>query len=150
MRERWHVMAGPQSLTPKPASASRPQRRFTVEEANKTLPLVRKIVADIVRTHEEIATLQQELELAKPGQQLVLQDRLQKSLGQLQDYVDELTELGCDLKDYRLGLIDFIGQHDGRDICLCWKLGEEAVGYWHEMHTGFSGRQPVSQLHEKD
>lgn len=143
-------MAGPQSLTPKPVSASRSQRRFTVAEANKTLPLVRRIVADIVGTHEEIAQLQEQLEAAKAGQQLVLQDRLQRTLGHLQDYVDELTEVGCDLKDYRLGLIDFTGQHNGRDICLCWKLGEETVGYWHELHTGFSGRQPVSQLNEKD
>ena len=143
-------MASPQFLTPKPVSASRPQRRFTVEQANKTLPLVRRIVGDIVQTHEEIAQLQEQLELAKSGQQSMLQGRLQTSLSHLQDYVDELTEVGCDLKDYRLGLIDFIGQHHGRDICLCWKLGEETVGYWHELHTGFSGRLPVSQLHEKD
>ena len=143
-------MAAPQSLTPKPVSASRSKRYFSVQDANKTLPLVRRIVSDIVRTHEEVSTLQQEMELAKSAQQLPLQDRLQQSLGHLQDYVDELTEVGCELKDYRLGLIDFIGQHDGREICLCWKLGEDAVAYWHELHTGFSGRLPVSQLNEKD
>lgn len=143
-------MAGPQFLTPKPVSAPRAQRRFTVDQANKTLPLVRRVVADIVRTHEEISQLQQQLELAKAAQQKAIQDRLQNSLAHLQDYVDELTEIGCDLKDYRLGLIDFTGQHRGRDISLCWKLGEESVEYWHELNAGFSGRQPVSQLHEKD
>ena len=85
-------MAAPQSLTPKPVSASRSKRYFSVQDANKTLPLVRRIVSDIVRTHEEVSTLQQEMELAKSAQQLPLQDRLQHSLGHLQDYVDELTE----------------------------------------------------------
>lgn len=143
-------MAGPQSLTPKPVSAPSPRQRFTVGQANKALPLVKRIVADIVKAHEEVAEYQHQLELTKPAQQAAIQERLQRSLGHLQDYVDELTEVGCDLKDYRLGLVDFTGQYHGRDICLCWKLGEETVGYWHELHAGFSGRQPVSMLHEKD
>ena len=137
-------------MTPKPVSASTSRPRFTVAQANKSLPLVRRIVADIVRSHEEISDLQQQLEVAKQAQHAAVQNHLQASLGHLQDYVDELTEVGCDLKDYRLGLVDFTGRYRGRDICLCWKLGEECVAYWHEMHTGFSGRQPVSMLNEKD
>jgi hypothetical protein len=143
-------MAGPQFLTPQPVSNTRTPRRFTLEEANRTLPLVRRIVADIVRTHEEISQLQQQLELAKPGQQMLVQERLEGGLGHLQDYVDELTEVGCELKDFRTGLIDFIGRHEGREVCLCWKLGEETIGFWHELHSGFAGRQPVSKLREKD
>lgn len=141
-------MAGPQFLTPHPVSASRPKRRFTVAQANKTLPLVKRVVADIVRTHEEITQCQAQMELAKSGQQASLQTRLHSGLEHLQDYVDELTEIGCELKDYRLGLIDFIGHHNGHDICLCWKLGEESIEHWHEMQSGYSGRQPVSALHE--
>ena len=66
----------------------------------------------------------------------------------LHAYVDELTEVGCDLKDYRLGLVDFIGRHEGHDVCLCWKLGEDTISYWHEMNAGYTGRQPVSVLRE--
>ena len=47
-----------------------------------------------------------------------------------------------------MGLIDFTGRHKGRDVCLCWKLGEETVGYWHEMDAGFAGRQPIATLRE--
>ena len=143
-------MASPQSLTPKPILSPRPRRRFTVEQANKALPLVGRIVSDVVRTHEEISEYQEQLEGAKSGEQRLIQDRLQTCLAHLQDYVDELTEVGCDLKDYRLGLVDFIGQYRGRDICLCWKLGEPSVDYWHELNSGFAGRQPVSMLREKD
>jgi hypothetical protein len=141
-------MAGAQFLTPQPVSASRPAKKFTLQQANKALPLVKRIVADIVRTHEEITECQAQLELAKAAQQTRLQDRLRICLEHLQDYVDELTEVGCDLKDYRLGLVDFIGSHEGHDVCLCWKLGEETIGYWHEVNAGYTGRQPVSVLRE--
>ena len=47
-----------------------------------------------------------------------------------------------------MGLVDFIGRHQGRDVYLCWKLGEAAIAYWHELQTGFAGRQPVSSLQE--
>ncbi len=141
-------MPGPQFLTPKPVSKPRPIKRFTLQQANQTLPLVKRIVADIVRTHADVAKCQKQLEGAKPAQENKLRDRLQTNLEHLQDYVDELTEVGCDLKDYRIGLIDFIGKHEGRDICLCWKLGEERIGHWHEVTAGFAGRIPVSELHE--
>jgi hypothetical protein len=119
-------------------------------EANKSLPLVKRIVADIVRAHRQVTDLQQQLEAVKAAaaQQTAVQDRLHAGLEHLQDYVDELTEVGCELKDYRLGLIDFIGRHQGRDVCLCWKLGEERVAHWHEMQAGYAGRQPVSTLRE--
>ena len=68
-------------------------------------------------------------------------------LHRLEDYVDELSEIGCELKDYQIGLIDFTGRYQGRDICLCWKLGEETITHWHELNSGFAGRKPVSLLH---
>ena len=132
-------MPGHQFLKPEPAPAARPVRHFTLEEANKTLPLVKRIVADIVHNHTEVTRLQAQLETAGAA----AQDQLAKSLEHLQDYVEELTEIGCELKDYRLGLIDFIGRHEGRDVCLCWKLGEDRITHWHEIDAGYSGRQPI-------
>ena len=64
-------------------------------------------------------------------------------MAKLEDFVDELAEIGCELKDYTLGLIDFIGRHQGRDVCLCWKLDEQRVEWWHEPEAGFAGRQPL-------
>ncbi len=68
----------------------------------------------------------------------------------LEDFVDELSEIGCELKDYQTGLIDFVGRHEGRDVYLCWKLGEERITHWHEVDTGFAGRQSVSKLRENE
>jgi hypothetical protein len=141
-------MPGPQFLTPEPVSTPRNHRRFTLEQANRTLPLVKRIVADIVQCHSDITTAQGQLETADASDQAAIQQKLTQSLERLQDYVDELSEIGCELKDFRIGLIDFIGRHDGRDVCLCWKLGEEKIGFWHELKTGFAGRQPIATIRE--
>jgi hypothetical protein len=123
------------------------QKVFTIGEANRALPLVRRIVADVVRTHEEATVLHARLEERLPGAvRDNVQDALEKAVDKLADLVDELRAIGCELKDYRLGLIDFLARHGGREICLCWKHGEMAVDYWHELHDGFAGRQPVSTL----
>ena len=145
-------MAGPQQFfTPqrKRPALSQPVRKFTLEQANKTLPLVKRIVADIVKTHERATASQLRLEKAKGTDQQAAQRELDASVDRLQDLVDELSEVGCELKDYATGLIDFVGRHEGRDVYLCWKLGEDQITHWHELDGGFAGRKPVSQLHEK-
>lgn len=143
-------MAGPQFFTPRSVGPSRPRRRFSLAQANKALPLVRRIVGDIVRTHSEAVKLQEEIAYCSPRRQSEVKDRLELAMHHMEDYVDELSEIGCDLKDYQMGLIDFTGRHRGHDVCLCWKFGEEAVAYWHEFESGFAGRQPVSTLDETE
>ena len=143
-------MAGPQFFTPRSVRPSRPKRRFTVAQANSTLPLVRRIVRDIVQTHADVIKVQAQLERQKGKDQQALQGKLESCMEHLEDFVDELTEVGCELKDYQLGLIDFTGRHNGHDVCLCWKLGEERVAYWHETAAGFAGRQPVATLRETE
>jgi hypothetical protein len=58
--------------------------------------------------------------------------------------VDELTDLGIELKDPLKGLIDFRCMRGGREVYLCWYLGESEVAHWHELHAGFAGRRPLS------
>ena len=158
-------MPAPQSAPGGSVRPSRPKRRFTVEEANRSLPLVKRVVGDIVQTHARAMKLQHELERNQPvtsgkraaqpvpPQQLpqpqTIQAQLDACMNKLEDFVDELSEIGCELKDYQTGLIDFVGRHDGRDVYLCWKLGEERITHWHELDSGFAGRQPVSSLEEK-
>ncbi len=141
-------MAGPQFITPKSVLPSRSTKRFKLAEANRSLPLVRRIVSDIVKTHDQVTALQTSLDAAKSKEQPTIQGQLDRAVEHLQNYVEELHEVGCDLKDYQMGLVDFIGRHQGHDVCLCWKLGEENIAYWHEIQTGFAGRQPVSILEE--
>jgi hypothetical protein len=102
--------------------------------------------------HQEAVDLQTEIALASGGTRSMhqaMQSKLEAQLERLEDYVDELTEIGCELKDYSVGLVDFTGRHEGRDVYLCWKLGEAEIGHWHELDAGVAGRQPVSSLHEE-
>ena len=147
-------MAAPQFSAPGSVSHSRPKRRFTLAEANRALPLVQRIVNDIVKTHALATRLQKEVERQSSAkhqqqqQQASIQGQLDACTNKLEDFVDELSEIGCELKDYQAGLIDFVGRHEGRDVYLCWKLGEDRIMHWHELDSGFAGRQPVGKLHE--
>lgn len=142
-------MPGPQFATPRPLPHSQSRKHFTLAQANRSLPLVRRIVRDIVQAHERAAALQMKLaEMSGGPESKATQDELEEAMLRLQEFVEELTEIGCELKDYQMGLIDFFGRHQGRDVCLCWRLGEEQIGYWHELHSGFTARQPISTFHE--
>jgi hypothetical protein len=143
-------MAGPQFLTPQPVFSSRPRRRFTLEQANRALPLVRRVVNDIVQTREQATQLQSRLESAGAKEQKRIQQDLDVAIDRLHAYLDELTEIGCELKDFQAGLVDFIGHHQGREVNLCWKLGEEKIAYFHELSSGFAGRIPVTKLDERE
>ena len=147
-------MAAPQSFVPQRPSRSKSVRRFTLAEANRTLPLVKRIVADIVKCHAKAAGLRQRLATlenknSQQQQHQQTQDELDKTIEQLQEFLGELGAVGAELKDFETGLIDFVGRHDGRDVHLCWKLGEDLIAHWHELDAGFAGRKPVSTLKEK-
>ena len=126
-------------------------RFFTVEEANRTLPLVKRIVRDIVEGYPQFQRERESYrEVAlEPGPEL--QRRLESLSEAIDDYGDrlrgllrELDQVGCVVKDYQEGLVDFHSLYHGRAILLCWKLDEERVGYWHELDAGFAGRQPIT------
>ena len=57
--------------------------------------------------------------------------------------VAELNALGVEIKGLDVGLVDFPGEMEGRPVYLCWRYGEPSVSHWHELETGFSGRQPI-------
>ncbi|MDB4899828.1 MAG: hypothetical protein JWN53_1636 [Gemmatimonadetes bacterium] len=125
---------------------------FTVEQANGTLPLVRRILEDVVRTHRLWEESMVELDLAATGHLAALPEARARQLErtiqglaeELDGYQRELEALGIQLKDRRIGLIDFPSDMDGRTVLLCWRLGESSVQYWHDVQTGFAGRQPLS------
>ena len=142
-------MPGPSFFTPRRVTPSLPQKRFSLAKAEKSLPLVKRIVGDIVHAHDQAAPT------AKPKIEKISESKEQTRVQQvswiprwtgLQDLVDELSDVGCELKDYQTGLIDFVGRHQGQDVYLCWKLGEEKILYWHEMSAGFAGRKPIAML----
>jgi hypothetical protein len=61
------------------------------------------------------------------------------------DAVEELHALGVILRDVEHGIVDFPHLRDGREVFLCWKLGEERISYWHELDSGFNARKPLTE-----
>ena len=134
-----------------------PTKYFTVEEANLTLPLVRAIVADIVRQYAEIRERKERLEQLRKAKRAPqresdafyadelahIEEELERESETLQGYIKELEKIGVELKDLSIGLIDFRARMDGRDVYLCWKLGEDDISHWHELEAGFQGRQSL-------
>jgi hypothetical protein len=61
----------------------------------------------------------------------------------LTDELARVTEVGGEIKDVEMGLVDFPGLRSGEEILLCWKLGEKRVAYWHSVDGGFASRRPI-------
>jgi hypothetical protein len=125
---------------------------FTVDQANRTLPLVRKIVEDVVREHRRWQDAVVELDLVgtisvsglPDPRMAAIEKRIRKSTREMDSFQAELETLGIQLKDRRIGLIDFPSELDGQPVLLCWQLGEPSVQFWHDADSGFAGRQPLS------
>ena len=128
-----------------------PHKQFTVEQANRTLPLVRRIVEDIVVGYRRWRVRIDEFEVAsihsRAGAQdaraEVLEGEAQALAMEIAGYERELAHLGVRCKDHSIGLVDFPAELDGRPVNLCWRLGEPAVQYWHEIGAGYAGRRPI-------
>lgn len=130
------------------------KKYYTVAEANATLPLLRVILRDITLLAEELRERYQRLERLRRGDQdpspadqdeaREVETEFERGQERMVEYEHELHELGVELKDYFTGLIDFRCLMDGREVYLCWKLGEPEVGHWHELDAGFAGRQKLA------
>lgn len=126
------------------------RRVFTPDDATRALVLVRPVVRDIVEAYGRLLDLRARREelaitIAESAQLEVLREQIERGTERLRELQDELTDIGCELKDWVSGLVDFPALHEGRMVWLCWRLGEPSVEHWHEWYSGFSGRQPVRE-----
>lgn len=127
---------------------------FTLDMANRMLPLVSRIVRDILDHYREWQQSVEAFEMAtalsrsdRPSAEAEdLQRRAQDLAREIQGFLAELTTLGVEFKGFELGLVDFPGEIDGHPILWCWKYGEPSVQYWHDTTSGYAGRQPVEVL----
>ena len=111
---------------------------FTPEEARKTLPLVNKIVKDILNTTREMRLLAEEI-----GPHAEDNEEIKKMAVDVEGFMSELEEIGCFFKDWNfsIGLVDFPAMIDGEEVFLCWKSDEEDIEYYHGVDEGFAGRK---------
>jgi hypothetical protein len=134
--------------------SEQPARVFTIEQANAMLPLVRAITTDLTTLARDVVERRQRLAAFSKRTSATANDpyaeelrSMQQSLAddaqRLQEYIEELRQLGVEPKGAIEGLVDFPAILDGRPVYLCWKLGEPEVAHWHELDAGFAGRQSL-------
>lgn len=125
---------------------------FTLEEAEYILPELQGGIRKLLKLKRAITLLNSiEIDFEDYDYEYNLSNlRLNKKYHKLSyDFYKnfELLEAkGCVIKDLDLGLVDFFSKHEGRDIFLCWRYGEKAIRYWHEIYGGYSERKSISQL----
>ena len=121
---------------------------YDIDAANARIPVVREVLtllrdqlAELARLREE--SLAPELEEADARR---LELRISGIVDQMHASVARIDGWSITLRDIGTGLIDFPALVNGREVCLCWQLGEDEVEWWHEMSTGFAGRLPLAEL----
>lgn len=106
--------------------------QFARDEAEALLPKVRPYLEDIQRRKHAFDR--------RPTEPVAAEIRA---------LVGTIADMGVEVKDLDVGLIDFPSVRRGRQIYLCWRLGEgDRIAWWHELHMGFAGRRPISELYE--
>jgi hypothetical protein len=132
-----------------------PRRYFTPEEASELLPQVRVAAETLVehrRALVEATTKRAELATRiagnggdfDPQEPRELEEELEREAEAVARAVSSLEELGVQVKDLDHGLVDFPAlRANGEEVLLCWRVGEDEIGYWHGLEEGFAGRKPL-------
>jgi hypothetical protein len=130
---------------------------FDIDSANAALEEVGPLLATLADQRAELIRLRDrtlaahastgggsgELD-AEEAQRIRL--RMQGIVDQMAAAVARIDGLGITLRDIERGLIDFPALTGGRQVWLCWQLGEDSVGFWHELETGFGSRRPLIEM----
>ncbi|MFW6174438.1 MAG: DUF2203 domain-containing protein [Chloroflexota bacterium] len=136
-----------------------PRRRrqepiYTAEEANQALPWLTDRLRRISETKEKLAAAEEKMaDLYRASRSnghhnmgpAIEEARIQSEgvRAELQRFIDQIRERGIHVRDVDAGVVDFKGIREGREVWLCWQLGEPEVAHWHEINAGFAHRQPL-------
>ena len=109
---------------------------FTPDKANRTLPLVRVVVRDILERGRELRSL------AEKG---ASSEELRGVKADIAVLTNELERIGCSYRDWNfdVGLVDFPAVMNGEEVCLCWRSDEEEVIWYHTPESGYAGRKRI-------
>jgi hypothetical protein len=126
---------------------------FTREEAEALLPKIEPLLQEIQELGREIAEHEAHLQVDQtklmsnghkpPADTETLQNEVRTLNRRIRANVDAILAMGVIVKDLAEGLIDFPSLLHGREVYLCWRLGEDGIHWWHEIEGGFAGRQPL-------
>lgn len=131
-------------------------RYYTPETATRTLPLIRRIVDDLLELQVDLvfrgdridALTDNEGRSASRAHADELADMrlsLQRDRGRIDAVMAELGRLGVSMHPAVDGTVDFPAYYKDREVRLCWQPGENAVQYWHEVDESASKRRPIKE-----
>lgn len=136
--------------------SDRDREVFTIEAANALVPTLSALVARQFARRDEIEERLKSLSAVvgevpsdltpsddEPEEVRTMKRELVLRVNEYQEGWRDVEALGAVVKDARIGLVDFLGEVDGRAVWLCWKYGEPEVGHYHALHEGFSGRRAI-------
>ncbi len=116
------------------------------------LPQVRQIVQDLQAAKQQADDARREYEHLDAthargnGYEMrreILATKIIEEMKVVRQQLEAIQKIGCEIKDIKMGLIDFQSMREGRVVNLCWKISEETIGYWHSLDTGFASRRPL-------
>ena len=125
---------------------------YTIEQAEQQIPLVKRNVKRLIQLKKGLEILESiEVSCKSCGtdhfqNSTLFNKKYHKVSYEFFKNLEKLENMGCIVKDLNLGLIDFLAYHNGREVLLCWKIGEDSINHWHETDSGFSGRKPIWML----
>ncbi len=132
-------------------------RYFTLDEARQHLPAVdsgireaiaaKKVFEAAERDQRALAEKVMMMGGITVDREAVLGTRQKRenSAAKLKLVFDNFEEIGCVVKDLDIGLIDFPALYRGREVYLCWQLGEPDIAFWHPVDEGFAGRKAIDR-----
>jgi hypothetical protein len=128
---------------------------FTRAEAEALLPHLEPILRELRELRGEMRGIERQLEAlqvklhgnghTQQGEVAQLRTSAAALVGEISDRVRRINAYGVLVKDLDTGLIDFPARRQGREVYLCWRLGEPHVAWWHAIEDGFAGRQPLDE-----
>ena len=120
------------------------RKHYTLEEARALLPQIREWLVEIHQLRRQLKPLDRRIEQLLAGGADIGGDSVQNQarlLAELQRVVREFYTREIQIKDIDRGLIDFPSLMDGREVFLCWELEDDDIEFWHELDSGFAGRE---------
>jgi hypothetical protein len=126
------------------------RRTYTIEEANALMPQVRSVLLQLAVEQHHLDAVHAEMhrQLAGDGDPTSATEasRLEQETAGIAEgmrtLVSLLEELGVQLRDAEMGLVDFPGERDGRRVWLCWRLSDPTVAFWHGTNEGYATPRP--------
>jgi hypothetical protein len=138
------------------------EKYFNRHEAEELLSVIGQFLENARQQKRDLDSVTEELSLATARIMMLggslppfaelnrKKSQREKLTEQLTQTIEEIQQTGCVIKDLEMGLVDFPSLRGGEEVYLCWKLGEERIGYWHGIEEGFAGRKPLDDSPSED